>query len=296
MTPAQANTAVAQKQLPKAATNPQQLTGVGQVSHEAWPYGVIDRTINEPVALFTLALVVSTVLLWRATLRLAREARESANVQAEKMERSIAAANLAASHAQTSAAAAQDALKHAKTVSNTELRPWVAVSVEPQSIKRIGEQNHFQNTIVFQNVGRTVAKSFIARIQLEFNKEIVKLDHDLPKHVWAQWSLPEEEGKYVIMPGERFIHSFWSRYAVNEICWHNVATTKKYMQPVIIVSAFYKSDMDDVWHRTDCAFVIGLKTPTDIQEYVYESQLIDAGSHLDEDRLVSRRFIGNLAT
>jgi hypothetical protein len=40
--------------------------------------GFIARTFEDPIAFFTLALVASTVLLWRATLRLASEARESA--------------------------------------------------------------------------------------------------------------------------------------------------------------------------------------------------------------------------
>jgi hypothetical protein len=53
----------------------------------------LGHTFSEPVAVFTLALVISTVGLWLATLKLAREARAAAAEQSGKMERSIDIAN-----------------------------------------------------------------------------------------------------------------------------------------------------------------------------------------------------------
>jgi hypothetical protein len=131
---------------------PQQAT-TEQPAQTVWPVSVIDRTINDPVALFTLALVVSTILLWRATLRLARGARESANEQRDKMERSIEAAGRAADAAVDQARIADDTAKR-------ELRAYLCL--QPVRMDEIlpGTQ---PVRIVFplENTGATPANRFI---------------------------------------------------------------------------------------------------------------------------------------
>src|SRR5207245_10441794 len=57
-------TEVGSENTPKAlANNAPQRASTEQELHGPWPIAVIDRTINDPVALFTLPLVVSTILL-----------------------------------------------------------------------------------------------------------------------------------------------------------------------------------------------------------------------------------------
>lgn len=108
-----------------------------------WLYGVV----TEPVALFTLALVVSTVLLWQATLRLASEARESATEQAGKMERSVKAAD-------RTAAAAANQVKIAQDTAYRQLRAYIGV--EP-SVELVGPQI-INCRIDVHNAGQTPAR------------------------------------------------------------------------------------------------------------------------------------------
>jgi len=133
----------------KALTsNPSQLGSHQEQPQKPFPNGLVDRTINDPVALFTLALVVSTILLWRATLRLASEARTASLDQAEKTERSIEAA----------AKSAQAATEQVKIVQDTayrELRAYISVDDVSVVSVRDGE---FDGTITIHNAGATPAQ------------------------------------------------------------------------------------------------------------------------------------------
>src|SRR4051812_12128318 len=88
---------------------------------------VWQAALHDPVAFATVLLVVvtaglwiSTFLLWRATVRLAREAKESADAQAERMERSIAAASQTAN-------ASTEHVKIAEEIAQRELRAYICL-------------------------------------------------------------------------------------------------------------------------------------------------------------------------
>jgi hypothetical protein len=105
------------------------------------------ETLHDPVAAFTLALVISTVLLWRATLRLAREARESSVDQSAEMERSIEAANKTAAAAAAHVGVVEDTAKK-------ELRAYVGFP-NVRLIDRFGTDPRFE--VWIQNYGKTPA-------------------------------------------------------------------------------------------------------------------------------------------
>ena len=93
----------------------------------AWQWLFPDST-----SFFTFMLVASTILLWRATMRIAKDSRESGKTQADKMERSIAEAAKAATAMQGIADATQansdkfvESVEHQRVYGNKQLRAYV---------------------------------------------------------------------------------------------------------------------------------------------------------------------------
>src|SRR4051794_32325632 len=88
---------------------------------------VLYAGLPDPVAIATILLVfvtaglwISTFLLWRATVKLARDAKESADIQAENMEQSIAEAAKASQAMERQNEIASDTSKR-------QLRPYVCL-------------------------------------------------------------------------------------------------------------------------------------------------------------------------
>jgi hypothetical protein len=119
------------------------------------PEPIWQKITHDPVALATILLVFvtaglwfSTFKLWRATVRLACDAREGAEAQAEKMERSIKAANRTAATAAEHAEIAQDTAKK-------ELRAYVGFP----DISLHGRSGPDPRWVAFvQNFGKTPAR------------------------------------------------------------------------------------------------------------------------------------------
>ena len=147
----------------------------------SWPYQILERTADDPIALFTLALVVSTILLWRATLRLAREARESATAQNEKMDCSIEAANRAAD-------AAVDQAKIADETAKRELRAYLCL--QPVRMDEIiPGTGPVQIVFPLENTGATPANRFI--IHWAWKVAADEPTSEFFNNTLAQYPLPE---------------------------------------------------------------------------------------------------------
>lgn len=121
---------------------------------------VWQAALHDPVAFATVLLVVvtaglwiSTFLLWRATVQLAREAKESADAQGERMERSVDAANKAAS-------AATEQVKIAEEIAKRELRAYVCL--RPIKMNEIVTGDAPITIVVpFENTGVTPANRLL---------------------------------------------------------------------------------------------------------------------------------------
>jgi len=186
------------------AGNSDQATGHQEQPDKPFPYGLVDRTLNDPVALFTLALVVSTILLWRATMGIARDGKESGAIQAEKMERSIREAAKAAAAmegvAQSMAINADEIVKsveHQSVFGRVQLRAYVSVL--------IGEGRYQDDHYIFEarpkilNSGHTPAKNVRWRIGMAALDPAspAVFRFMLPKNVCGGSELPQHQDAFL---------------------------------------------------------------------------------------------------
>lgn len=152
------------------AANPTQSASAEQQPDKPFWY----RTLNDPVADFTLALVFSTVLLWRATLRLAREARESAVVQSKKMERSVVAATKSADTATKQVAISEE-------TAYRDLRAYISVDgVEVTDVM----SGSIAGNIVFKNAGQTPAAIAVYFATDINNLSLGEPQRNVPERAW----------------------------------------------------------------------------------------------------------------
>lgn len=143
--------------LPSATPNAHSIATVPQVSTEQPEKPFWYRTIHDPLAIFTLALVASTVLLWRATLRLAREARESSTEQGRKMERSIVESTKATE-------AMREANEIARDTAKRQLRAYLSIAGNDDCEVVVGAPVAANLTI--KNDGQTPAHDVVVTVQV----------------------------------------------------------------------------------------------------------------------------------
>ena len=131
--------------------------------------GFLTATFSDPVSAFTLALVVSTVLLWRATLRIAEDTKQAGKIQADKMERSVAEASRAAAAMEDvskSMAINADQIVRSvdlqKRYGQMQLRPYLTVLLGEGVWQ--DENNVFEIRPKVLNTGHTPAKDVRWRI------------------------------------------------------------------------------------------------------------------------------------
>ena len=148
-----------------ALPNPSQANGHEEQPQKPFPVGLVDRTLNDPVALFTLALVISTVLLWRATMRIARDGKESGKIQAEKMERSAVAMEGVKESMAINAGQIVRSVDLQKQYGQMQLRPYLTVLVGEGVYQ--DENLRFEIRPKVLNTGHTPAKDVRWRIGIE---------------------------------------------------------------------------------------------------------------------------------
>jgi hypothetical protein len=146
------------------AGDPGQSGSYQEQPEKPFPYGLVDRTINEPVALFTLALVVSTFLLWRATMRIARDSKESGITQAAKMERSAVAMEGVKESMAINADQIVRSVDLQKQYGQMQLRPYLVVLVGTGLLQT--DKLRFQVDPKVLNTGATPARNVSWRIKL----------------------------------------------------------------------------------------------------------------------------------
>lgn len=100
------------------------------------PEPLLHAWTHDPVAAATVLLVlvtaglwISTFLLWRATVRLAQDAREGATTQADKMERSAAAMERVATTTEANAQHFARSIGMQQKFGQMQLRPYLSVLI-----------------------------------------------------------------------------------------------------------------------------------------------------------------------
>jgi hypothetical protein len=177
---------------------------------------------------------------------------------------------LAARWAKRAAKAARKALKQDRKRSAAELRPWVSVEVELTGFSASEHTLAIHYELVFANVGKTVANHFFFKSDSHW---LAKLDAGDLDARFAKWTEPTELDRFAVIPGEK--KRFFGSHArmKDAIPWTNKAVSF-----IVMASAFYRSPMDEKWHRTDRAFTIGRKdetSPTSAGFFVYEDMIGD---------------------
>jgi hypothetical protein len=121
-----------------------------QASTEQNPVKAIwEAVFPDSISLFTAALFLATIALWLATLKIAREGRKSADIQADKMERSVVEAANAAKAIKRQNEIAEDTAKR-------QLRAYVGF---PSMHLIDRHQNDPRFSVEVKNFGQTPANN-----------------------------------------------------------------------------------------------------------------------------------------
>ena len=136
-------------------------------------------------------------------------------------------------------------------------RPWISIEATPTIMTTKANSYTWEYLIYFKNLGSTVAKNFSFKDEIVF---ILPDSLDTKKVQWGKWDTPIHETKSVIMPGDIRNAPGSRTFKDDSISWLSMGTVKpREVMPVIVVSAFYQGSDDNVWHRTDQAFRIGMR-------------------------------------
>jgi hypothetical protein len=186
----------------------------------------------------------------------------------------LIAAGLAAFYAREAALAARDALGYERDRSAAELRPWVKIDLVVTKFEATEAKFDIGYQIVFTNVGQTVAQCFEFKTAAMF----FQLSVDPIEMAYAQWEPPEvANDRYALMPGEE--RKGGGGYAISKqvVPWQKSGKAKKMVSFAVIGTAFYRSAMDEKWHRTDRSFLIGRKDDTSINTgfFLYDDMRVD---------------------
>jgi hypothetical protein len=114
------------------------------------------------------------------------------------------------------------------------------------------------------------------------------------KKWWDSWLPPEELPRAVVMPGEEFVFHAFAHRARDSIAWHDHEDGTKTAVPVIVVSAHYRSAMGEAWHRTDKAFVLGIRSGEGMKER--RLYITDDPGDQGPDTLFAQPYSMSLAT
>lgn len=146
----------------------------------------------DSVAFFTFCLVASTILLWRATMRIGRDSRNSGVTQAEKMERSAVAMEGVKESMAINAKQIVKSVKHQEMFGKMQMRAYVSVLLDERPVYQ-DANCRFQARPTIRNTGHTPAKRLRWRIRGAIERVPLPLDFD--------FSLPGDRGgENILMP------------------------------------------------------------------------------------------------
>ncbi|MEA3018035.1 MAG: hypothetical protein QOI38_2757 [Sphingomonadales bacterium] len=200
----------------------------------------------------------------------------------------LVAAFAAVLYAKRAADAAADTLSHAKNTAARELRPWVSVGVIAKRV--VGGPAYYQIEfdVVCTNLGQTVAKEFRMYSRMIFAEDNPR---EAVQDWWRKWQEPTEVVRTALMPGEENVSPMFATTAKDKMAWRVTGLDgKQRAMPIVVVSVFYRTDLDEHWHRTDRAYSLGEKGET-MGCYITEGI-----ENLSADELAVRPYSGSLAT
>lgn len=200
----------------------------------------------------------------------------------------LIAAFYAAWFAKRAAEAAEKGVRHAEDTSDAELRPWVSITVVAGKVLKRDLSISLEYDVIFENLGKTVAKNFMMHQHLDFFKpnEVTNPVTDW----WNRWDPPKDVGTMVLMPGEKYIFPAWSHRS--DVPWHgDPEDFPRNCSPFVVATAFYRSSTDAAWKRTNRSFTIGTRGAGMTQDY-----LTEVVGNLSGDQLVARPYSGPVAT
>lgn len=189
---------------------------------------------------------------------------------------------------------AKQALAVSKDVAAAELRPWITISLKLTKFEASDHSIDVDYEVAFKNIGKTAARNLSTRVTSRFigNNAVDEIDA-----IYAKWKVDEEkESRFALMPDEQTWHTTKHATARKLIPWFG---TKAPMRThfVSIITAFYWSDIDQSWHRTDRSFTIGRKSPNFIDSrYLYDDMTNIEWVDDDLDMMAVKRFRGGQTT
>lgn len=136
----------------------------------------------------TIGLMIYTGNLWRATVRLSRDATVTAKRQAEDMKKSLHIADVTASAAHASALSAERLVKTMEDTADRQLRAYVFVYAA--DIEGIDSANPPEAVVVIKNSGQTPAFDVLHVGGIGFGKSFDTLSAAIPPDEITRMTLP----------------------------------------------------------------------------------------------------------
>jgi hypothetical protein len=177
----------------------QQNVGTHVQSIDPWWQATAHKTLDDPVALFTLGLFLATsglwfftARLWRATVRLSEDAKATGTDQADKMERSIAEAARSAfamegvansmainvNKITESVEISRAIARQQEVFSQAQMRAYIAVLIGGALYQT--DRLNFEASPVILNTGNTPARNLRYRINADILPTILPDDFRFP--------------------------------------------------------------------------------------------------------------------
>lgn len=256
----------------KQPPSPNKATVAQTQTAQSDPYQLRDLKAQEDMAywamwmfvaaVFTFAITsIGTFLIWRQ-VRLTRQAVEDTGE-------------------------ATEAMREANWVERQAQRPWVSIKIEPIRTKSRDGYFWYEFFVKHKNLGATTARKFRSHHEVFFVEREIRSHADSK---WEYWENHKGDTENVLMPGEETSFYHHAKIPISSIEWNGDREGNRRAIMTIIAVSFYRSDIDEGWHRTRRIFTMGRNVVADHKICIYE-----AGMSLEKEHLIVGEFRYSLA-
>lgn len=155
---------------------------------------------------------------------------------------------------------ASDALHEARRTADlavADQRAWVSIKVVPKKIAWTATKHGimFHYDVVFENLGRSLAHDFTFRIGYAFEGPLV--NEQIADHQEKALS-DREAGTQSLLPSERWLFPGLSGLTLDKVHWLSAGRggKKTRMMPLVLVTAYYRTEADGKLRHTERFFSI----------------------------------------